>query len=201
MRGQRGVSLMEALVVVSLIGLAVAVATANLVRVRETVDLRRLGRQIAADALHARIEAFTSCTNVGLVFAEEHGKWYYCPVEDRDHDGVSRRDFLSGVDRPIGPRVWVEFLSGGVRLGVPAGWQVPDPTGSGTLPPDDGLRIGLAAIMSFSPTAGATPCSVYFNDGRERMLAVRVAGGNGRIRLLEWQKGWPRWREVTATAR
>jgi len=114
---------------------------------------------------------------------------------------VSRRDFLSGVDRPIGPRVWVEFLSGGVRLGVPAGWQVPDPSGSGTLPPDDGLRIGLAAIMSFSPTAGATPCSVYFNDGRERMLAVRVAGGNGRVRLLEWQKGWPRWRDVTATAR
>lgn len=191
---------MEALVVVALIGLTVAVATANLVRVRETVDLRRLGRQIAADALHARIAAFTTGANVGLVFAQEHGKWYYCPVLDRDHDGVSRKDFVAGIDRPIGPRVWVEFLSGGVHLGVPA-WEVPDPSGTGTLPPDDGLRIGLAAIMSFSPTAGATPCSVYFNDGRERMLAVRVTGNNGRVRLLEWQRGWPAWREVTATAR
>lgn len=201
MHAQRGFSLMEALVVVALIGLSVAVGAANLGRLRETVDLRRLGRQIAADALQARIAAFTSGRNVGLLFAEENGKWFYCPVEDRDADGVSRRDFLAGVDRPIGPRVWVEFLSGGVRLGVPAGWKVPDPSGTGSLPADDGLRIGLAAIMSFSPTATATPCSVYFNDGRERMLAVRVAGHNGKIRLLEWHKGWRRWQEVTATAR
>jgi len=201
MDGQRGVSLIEALVVVALIGLTVAISASNLDRLRETIDLRRLGRQVAADALHAKISALTSCRNVGLIFAEENGKWFYCPVEDRDHDGVSRRDWLSGVDRAIGPKIWVEFLAHGARLGVPAGWNVPDPSGSGTLPADDGLRIGLAAIISFAPTAGATPCSVYFNDGKERMLAVRVAGGNGKIRLLEWQKGWVQWREVSATVR
>ena len=190
-----GFSLSEALVVLALLALAAAVSMPNLAETRRKTDLQRLGRQVAADALRARMEALWSCRNVGLVFAEQEGRPYYVMVADGNANGVSRQDFLRNIDRALGPRIWLEFLSAGTRLGVPREWQVPDPSGDGTLG-EQGLRAGRAAIISFSRMGHATPSSVYFNDGRERVLAVRVHGGLGRIRPLLWQRGWSQWREV-----
>jgi len=187
--------MLEALVALALVALMAAMAIPNLLEVRRRSDHARLARQIAHDTLGCRIAALTSCRNVGLVFAQAHGKWYYVMVADRDGDGVSRRDYLGGVDTPLGPRTWLEFLSYDVRVGVPAAWRVPDPGGSGTLPPD-GMRTGNSDIIAFSHLGHATPCTVYFNDGRERMLAVRVNGSSGVIRVLAWRKGWSEWRET-----
>jgi hypothetical protein len=155
----------------------------------------RLARQIAADALRCRIEALTSGRNVGLVFCELDGLAYYVMVADGDNDGVSRADFVRGVDKPLGPKVWVHFMSGSTHLGVPSRWGVPDPSGGGTLD-ERGVRVGASNIMSFAHAGGATPSSVYFNDGRDRVLAVRVHGGLGRVRALVWRQGGGEWREV-----
>lgn len=195
MDAESGFSLSEALIVVALLALAMAIALPNLSETRRKLDLERLARQVAADALRCRMEALTTCRNVGLVFSELRGRPYYVMVADGNGDGVSRKDFLRNVDKALGPRVWLEFLSAGTRLGVPREWQVPDPSGDGTLD-EDGLRIGRTAIISFSRFGHATPSSVYFNDGRERVIAVRVHGGLGRIRTLRWQRGWTAWREV-----
>jgi len=190
-----GVSLSETLVVIALLALAAALAVPNLSESRRKMDLHRLGRQVAADALRARMEALTTCRNVGLVFSEFRGRPYYVMVADGNGNGVSRQEFLRNVDRALGPRVWLEFLGAGTRLGVPRAWRVPDPSGEGLLD-EEGLRVGRAAIISFSRYGHATPSSVYFNDGREHVLAVRVHGGLGRIRTLLWQRGWSGWREV-----
>lgn len=196
MSDKRGHSLLEVLVVIALAALLFAAAGLDLSFVRRHGDLHRLGRQLLADTLHCRIAALTGRRNVGLIFGTERDKWFYCIVEDRDGDGVSRRDWVTGVDVSIGPRTWLEFLSQGARVGVPAGWQVPDPSGRGVLPADDGLRLGEAAIVAFSPRATSTPSTVYFHDGRDRMLAVRVPGSSGKVRLLEWRRGWQRWHEL-----
>ncbi len=195
MNQARGFSLAEALVVVALFGMAAAVVAPNLGESRRIFDLHRVTRQIAQDGLRCRMEALTSYRNVGLVFAEDHGRPYYTMVIDGDGDGISRADFLHGIDKAIGPKVWVEFLSGGTHLGVPRDWRVPDPGGQGLLP-SAGLRAGLSNIISFSEQGHATPCSVYFNDGRDRVLAVRVSGDWGRIRVLQWRRGWREWVEV-----
>ena len=192
---QRGFSLAESLVVLAIVGLTVAVAAPNLVDFQRRSDLVRLARQIAADALRCRMEALTSCRNVGLVFADVEDRSYYVMVADGDNDGVSRADYLRGVDKALGPKVWVHFLSLGAHLGVPPGWKVPDPSGGGTLD-ERGLRVGSSGIMSFARTGGATPSSVYFNDGRERMLVVRVNGDIGLVRALQWRRGWKTWREI-----
>jgi type II secretory pathway pseudopilin PulG len=191
-----GFTLLEALVVLGLVALIAALTIPDLIGVRRRADHRRLTRQIAHDTLGCRIAALTSCRSVGLVFSQAHGKWYYTMVADRDGDGVSRRDLAAGVDTPLGPRTWLEFLSYDVGVGVPLAWRVPDPAGSGFLPAD-GMRTGNSNIISFSPLGHATPCTVYFNDGRERMLAVRINGSSGMIRALEWRKGWTQWREIT----
>ncbi|HUK12335.1 MAG TPA: type II secretion system protein [Thermoanaerobaculaceae bacterium] len=196
MAGNRGFSLMETTVTVGLLALAATVAMPNLFEVRRDVDLHRLARQVFADAANCRLAALTSCRNVGLVFAEQDGRWYYTQVMDGDNDGVSRADFLKGVDKPIGPRIWLEFLSAGTRVGVPVGWHVPDPSGDGYLP-ENGLRIGNSAIISFSNEGHATPSTVYFNDGQDRMLAIRTNGETGLTRALLWRRGWSAWRPVT----
>ncbi len=193
---ERGMTVVEALVVVAILGLLAAVAASELFAFRRTVDLQRLAKQLQWDIRQCRTAAIVSGRNVGLIFARERDRWYYCIVEDRDRDGVSRRDFLAGIDVALGPRTWLEFDSGGVRLGVPAGWEVPDPSGDGLLPPDDGLRIGDAAVVAFTPQATATPSSVYFNDGKGHMLALRNSGQGGRTRTLEWRRGWRSWHEL-----
>ena len=190
-----GFTLLEAIVVLAIVALMAAMTLPDLIGVRRRADHQRLTRQIAHDTLGCRIAALTSCRNVGLVFAQADGKWYYTMVADRDGDGVSRRDFTAGVDAPLGPKTWLEFLSYDVRVGVPPTWNVPDPGGSGLLPAD-GMRTGNSNIISFSHLGHATPCTVYFNDGRERMLAVRINGSSGVIRALEWRKGWREWREI-----
>ena len=195
MREPRGFSLLESLAVLAIVGLVLAVAVPDLEQFRRSTDLVRLARQIAADALRCRMEALTSCRNVGLVFGDVEDHSYYVMVADGDNDGVSRADFVRGVDKALGPKVWVHFLSGGTRLGVPTSWKVPDPAGGGVLDAR-GLRVGSSGIMSFSRTGGATPSSVYFNDGRDRVLAVRVNGEVGRIRALLWRRGSRAWQEV-----
>jgi prepilin-type N-terminal cleavage/methylation domain-containing protein len=192
---QRGFTLLEAMVSLCLLGLMAAIAAPNLIEVRRRFDHQRLARQIAHDTMACRIAALTGCRNVGLVFAQEHGKWYYTMVGDRDGDGVSRKDFQADVDRPLGPKTWLEFLNYDVKVGVPAAWRVPDPGGDGLLPPD-GMRTGNSDIISFSHLGHATPCTVYINDGRERVLAIRINGSSGVIRALLWRRGWREWQEV-----
>lgn len=196
MRNRQGFSALELLVVLAIVGLLLAITMPDLFVVRRQVDLTRLARQIHRDAQICRQEALISLRSVGLVFFETSGKWAYRMVEDRNENGILRLDFLTGRDRPIGPNVWVEFLSAGTRVGVPPGWEVPDPGGKGLLP-SDGYRLGNSNIMSFSRYGTATPCSVYFNDGRERMLAIRINGQTGKIRALQWRRGWQTWKEIT----
>ena len=195
MRTQHGFSLTEAMVTVALVGFVATVAVSNLAETRRSVDFHRLTKQVYADAMTCRMEALTSCRNVGLLFDESNGHWFYTLVADGDNDGVSREDFRRGIDKPLGPRIWLEFLSAGTRVGVPPGWRVPDPSGGGLLPAE-GLRIGSSRIISFSREGHATPSTVYFNDGKDRMLAIRTSGDQGRIRALLWRRGWMQWQEV-----
>jgi len=192
---QRGFTLFELMVSLCIVGLMAAIVAPNLFEVRRRLDHQRLARQIAHDTMQCRIAALTGCRNVGLVFAQEHGKWYYTMVGDRDGDGVSRNDLRAGVDWPLGPKTWLEFMSYDVKVGVPAEWRVPDPGGAGLLPPD-GMRTGNSNIISFSRLGHATPCTVYINDGRERVLAIRINGSSGVIRALLWRRGWDAWQEV-----
>ncbi len=196
MTSSSGVSLVDTLVALALVSLGLSVALPNVVALRGQASLERVARQLAADAIRCRASAINRRANVALVFGVAHGNHYYTMVEDGDGDGVLRRDMERRIDRPVGPRIMIDELCRGARLGVPEGWRVPDPAGRGTLRPGDGLRAGRSAMLSFSPLGDATPATVYINDGRERMLAVRIYGGTARVRVMEWRRGWVRWRRV-----
>lgn len=196
MESSTGATIVDTLVALALISLGVVVALPNFLTLRSKASLERVARQLAADTTRCRVAAINRRSNVGLVFGQENGDYFYGLVVDGDGDGVLRKDIQRGQDRQIGPRILLDRLCQGARLGVPEGWGVPDPAGEGRLRPGDGLRAGRSDILSFSPLGDATPGTVYINDGRERMLAVRVYGGTARVRVLEWRRGWAAWRRV-----
>jgi prepilin-type N-terminal cleavage/methylation domain-containing protein len=195
MNAWRGFSMIEGLVALALLGLVVALAVPNLAEIQRRSDLAGLTQRVVDDTRRARMEALMSGRGVGLIFAQERGRWFYTMVADGDGDGVSRSDLRYGIDKPLGAPIWLEFLSPGAGMGVPTGWRVPDPGGSGWLP-QDGLRLGRSDILAFSRFGQATPSTMYFNDGQRRMFAVRVNGDTGRIRVIAWERGWRQWRDT-----
>jgi prepilin-type N-terminal cleavage/methylation domain-containing protein len=193
---EQGMTLVEVLVVLVLVAITVAISIPNLQTIRRKGDLERVARQVRSDLLRSRIAALTGRRNTALVFTEAGGRWSYRLHADGNGDGVLRRDILAGIDQPIGPTVRLDFLCSDAGIGVPSGWVVPDPSGRGTLAPGDGLKIGSARIVSFSPELGATPSSIYVHDATERMVVLRIHGGLGRVRVLQWRRGWEAWREL-----
>lgn len=194
MERQSGTTLIEGMVAVAIAGLALAVSLPYLHEARRGAGLDTLARRLAAAAHRCRLLAIDRRHNVGLVFAEGADGWRYAAAEDGDGDGVSRRDVAAGIDPVLGAEVRFESLCEGARLGIPEGWEVPDPAGRGRLRPGDGLKAGSSDIISFTSLGNATSCTLYINDGRNRMLAVRIYGATARVRVLEWRRGWPRWR-------
>ena len=196
MRHGNGYTLVDGMVAVALLALAALVAIPNLERARRNAGLEGICRTLAATAHLCRLRALNAGRNAGLVFVKAGGRWSFTPAIDGDGDGVSRRDVERGIDQPMGPTVRLEALCQGATIGVPAGWRVPNPTGRGWLRAGDGLAAGRSDIISFSATGDATPATVYVNDGRSRLLAVRVYGGTARVRVLEWRAGWTAWRRL-----
>ncbi|MFH1177673.1 MAG: hypothetical protein V1750_09725 [Acidobacteriota bacterium] len=197
MGNESGSGLIDTLVCVALLGVLMAIVLPNGGALRRRADLEGVARQVISDAARCRAFAINSQRRAGLVFTKRHGKWSYNGVVDGDGDGVSRKDLARGVDRQLFPTMELGQLCVTARLGVPAGWNVPDPSGRGRLRAGDGLRAGTAAMISFSPLGEATPASLYIHDGQERMLALRVYGASARVRVLEWRRGWPQWQRLS----
>jgi type II secretory pathway pseudopilin PulG len=196
MKSKRGVGLTDLLVAVGLLAVGLTIALPNLAEVRRRAALDRLARTLASHTALCRIKAIDTWRRAGLVFSRRDDGWSFTPVLDGDGDGVSRRDFESGVDTRLAPPVPIDGLCPGAGVGVPAEWRVPRPGGGGVLALVDGVAAGSSDIISFSPLGDATPATVYFNDGHARVLAVRIYGPTARIRVLEWRMGWQRWRQI-----
>ncbi|MCB1009629.1 MAG: hypothetical protein KDB94_12155, partial [Acidobacteria bacterium] len=82
------------------------------------------------------------------------------------------------------------------RFGFPAGRAPRDPGSPGRRLDrlDDPIRFNRSDIASFSPLAGATPGTVYLTDGERRLVAVRVTGRTGRVRILAYDVATETWR-------
>lgn len=196
MRYERGVTFLELVVALAIVGLGLAVTLPNLVEARRAAGLKRVARVIIAHTHLCRMRAINANRKAGLIFAREEGRWVFTPTLDGDGDGVSRRDLARGIDSPLEPTIRLDTLCAGAAVGVPQNWKVPKPSGRGRLRVPDGLAAGRSDIISFSPLGDATPSTVYVNDGSSRLLAIRIYGATARVRVLEWRAGWSRWRQL-----
>ncbi|MCS7183090.1 MAG: prepilin-type N-terminal cleavage/methylation domain-containing protein [Thermoanaerobaculum sp.] len=190
MKTQRGSSLLEVLVVMALVALMVAVALPAWDRPLARAGLAQGAYRIVSDLQRCPSLAAQYLSKVALVFDVDARGRFYVLVRDGNGNGVSRKEYLTGRDPVLGGKVYLRDVAPQVRLGPPVGLRVPQPGGEGWVP-QEGLSVGQAGLLSFSPGFGATPGSIYLSSG-SRVAAVRVSP-SGAVRLLTWDQLRREW--------
>ncbi len=193
----RGFSLLEALIVLAVFGLAATLAVARL-----DGAYRRTALDLAAEevrsALHlTRSIAIRHNRNAALRFETGAISGAVRIYRDGDGDGVLSRDITAMIDRPEGPLRQLGHPGLAVRFGFPRGTPPRDPADPSRRLDrlDDPIRFNRSNLASFDPFGAATPGSVYLTDGVDGLVAVRVFGRSGRIRILRWDPEADRWAE------
>ncbi len=183
---QRGYTMLEMMVVVTIIGIMACLAAGAFQRIREQSASESLLTVLESLLGEARTTAVQSLSNVGIRFFERGGKVYARLYKDGDGDGVCSEDVARGTDRPLGQEV--ALCEDQSRVAIPEG-ATSDPAGK-PLAGEGPVRFGRGETLTFSPTATATPGSLYISEGDGRSgWAVRVAGIDGRIRLWRFKHG------------
>lgn len=183
---QNGYTMLEAMVVVAIIGIMACLSVGAFQRIREQSASESLLRVLEGLLGEARTRAVQSWTHVGVRFFEKGGNVYARLYQDSDGDGVMSDDISRGTDRPLGPDTLLSEDQS--RVAIPEG-ATSDPTGK-PLVGEDPVRFGRGDTLSFSPTATATPGSLYLSEGDGRSgWCIRVAGIDGRVRLWRFRHG------------
>lgn len=194
-RGE-GFQLYEILVVLAITGLVAALGLPGLLGWTRAVRLRVAAAEVAATLQTARSEAIRRCAKVGVKFSiPADGRITWALYRDGDGDGVRTGDIESGIDPAITLPRHLAHQGRKVTFGFPPGPPPPDPSGSGRPLDrlDDPLRLGHSDIAAFNPLGGGTSGSLYLTDGGDGLVAIRVLGRSGRIRILTYDPEVAAW--------
>ncbi len=193
-RLQAGLTLVEAVVAISVIAITLMIALPAIAQARRSTALQLAAHQLGGQLTNCRAFSIFHRRTTALVFDQTDGGAWSCSIfEDGDNDGVRHDDMAAGRDRKL--RDTVELQVSGAGLGILSQEQVPDPSGQGWLEGTDPVRAGSSDIISFTPLGTATPSTIYLTDHHSQMRALRVLGATGRIRSLVWRSGWARWKQ------
>ena len=186
--GQKGMSLVEMIVVLAILMLGIA-AVAPAIRAY-TVESAVLGaaRIFHGEFLRARSVAVRMGVQTAIRFERDGEQAYYSTYVDGDHDGVRSDDIERGIDDRIAGPLPLSGNAPGVRVAVLSG--IPSiPPDSGPLG-EDPIRFGRSDMLSFSPLGTATPGTFYLAGQSGLQAAVRVTPGNARVRILLFRGVW-----------
>lgn len=191
-RGPRqggGFTLIELLLTMALATVLVGMAVPMTGGALDEIRTASAARYLAARIVNGRMDAITRSTAVALRFESAVPDYTFTPYADGNGNGVRTADIRSGSDPPIGAphRLRDEFA--GVHFGLLSGLPDADGVRTGST---DGVRIGLARILTMSPDGTATSGTLYV-QGRHAQYAVRVLGGTGRTRVLKYDTGARKW--------
>jgi len=194
---ERGWTLVELLVVFALLSLLVAMVLPHVVAAAGGVTVRLAADEVMGALRETRIVGLRLGTYVGVKFrTADDGGVTYAIYRDGDGDGVRTADIDAGVDPLVGAPRRLQHFGRSVRFGFPPGPAPRDPGSPGRRLDrlDDPIRFNRSDIASFSPLEGATPGTVYLTDGARRLVAVRVTGRTGRVRILTYDGARETWR-------
>ena len=192
----RGMSLVEALLVVAVLAIVVGVVLPDLDEIRRAAALSAASSQLKGLLYRCRADAVMNRRATATVFEQRtDGSWRCFIAVDGDGDGIRSRDIRGLIDPVVGEIL--HFETGGAGLGILQGEFVPDPSGRGRLRGNlsDPVRAGRGNMITFTPRGTATPASIYLTDHRARMRVLRIYGGTGRVISRVWRSGWPEWRD------
>ena len=183
---EKGMTLIEVVCAMAVTAMLLTIGLGALGRVLHQSATRSIVTTFRALVAEASTRAVMERSYVGVVFTTTDRGVFGRLYRDGDWDGITHADIRNNVDTPLGSAV--RLKEPGATIGIPAD-LVRDPFGF-RLRPGDGVRFGRGDILSFSPTATATPGSLYIEDksGMEAW-AFRVSGIGGRVRVFRWFAG------------
>lgn len=215
LRGARGMSLLELLMALSVIGIASGIAFASVDHSVSTTRETGAARAFAMRVRQTRLEAIQRSEGVALQFVTSSAAPSFRAYVDGNGNGIRTREIASGIDPPLSPVMALNDGLGGVRFArapdIPAvgedddggtsggGAESASGAGAGSggesaADPGDAIRLGAAGLLSFAPTGSGTSGTIYLR-GSTRQFAVRIYGPTGRVRLLEFEARARVWLE------
>ncbi|HEV2718572.1 MAG TPA: prepilin-type N-terminal cleavage/methylation domain-containing protein [Thermoanaerobaculia bacterium] len=179
---QRGQTLIELLVTVSVIACLGAAGTITVNRSRRAVGLAAVTSELRAVVQRTRITAITHNRNVAIRFRPSADTWSVSIYEDGDGDGVRNDDIAAGIDRLIEPPRLIRFPP--ARIGTPSA-AIPDPATGAPLSARSPVRFGSSQLCSFTRRGEVTNGSIVVTDDTTANV-VRVHGTSGQIDVERW---------------
>ena len=195
MRDSKGFTLSELLVVVAVLGIAVAVGLPSAAAIRESGRAEAAARVIASRLSEQRFKAVAWHATRGLQFRRLPTGWTFREVGDGNGNGLRTAEITRGVDRVLSPDTRLDALVEHVTIGIPPGGPYPEaPPGSQLLTAgDDPVRFGASDLVSFGPYGTTSSGTLYVTDGRAGLCAVVLFGPSSRLRVWRWVPQERRW--------
>lgn len=184
---ERGHSLVEVLAVCAVIVTMAAVVWPHFRAMTAESYLLGAARQFKDEFRKAKSMAVRSGVYTGIRFERRLEGDVFAVYADGNANGIRTADIRSGQDRLVAGPFRLDGGVPGVRVGILPNMPAPPP-GRGRVSGDP-IKFGRSDILSFSPLGTATPGTFYLaGDGAQ--AAVRVTGGNARVRLMTWRGNW-----------
>ena len=186
-----GYSLVELLVCLALALLVCGAAAPALLAARDGVLADGATEYLVSELHGARVDALKLRANVAVRFESDGADFLMAIYLDGNGNGVRAADIASGDDPLMRPRQSLHDQFADVHFGFEPG--VPDVDGGDTTADPDPIRVGRSRMVSFSPTGTSTSGTVYLHGRGPHQLAVRVLGGTGRVRSMDFDFGARKW--------
>lgn len=195
MRRESGVTLLELIAAVAVIGILALCAVPSFATYRRHASLRAQADQLRSIFRMARSRAIKRNANSGVRFAPRGSQWTFALYDDGDGDGIRSDDIASGVDRCYAaPSVLMpEFHIATIAL-LPV--AIRDPDGDLLPPTASAVQFGRSSVCSFSPTGSGTPGTAYITNTDGEIFAIRVLGASGKVRVLRYDALRKKWGNV-----
>jgi prepilin-type N-terminal cleavage/methylation domain-containing protein len=192
MRRQHGLTLLEIVIVLAIIGIVVAASAPAFANYRRRASMNAEVAELRTILRGIRSRAIAHGMHAGVKFTRAGDGWVYSLYDDGNDNGIRSADISRGIDRRYaGPSMLMpQFNIASIAL---LSTTIKDPDGDKLLPTASAVQFGSSTICSFSPTGSGTPGTIYITDGAGQLCAVRVYGASGRVRVLRYDSLNKRW--------
>ncbi len=193
---QRGVSLLELVVVLALIGIFVLALSADLSGAVRRKDFELFAREVTVLMERCRWKAMNERHYAGIVFGYRNGIYEAAMHADSNGNGIRTSEVNNGIDPLIERPILLSKSSDDIRAGI-LGPEIPQiPPQSGTIPqPDDPVKFGNSNIASFSPMGDSSSGTLYLACiSQKQMYAIVIYGATARLSV--WRFSNYQWQMV-----